>query len=193
VLPHYDIGCSVAGVPEGSINISDKLWRELTPEQVAHFAKLAKERAELFDDFAYKTYCELAKYLMAINSGAAAGLFVLLHSQLRGWHLASFFTFCAGAFFVGVAFLALSSWSVEMSEGWTADMHAWGRNEMTIKAMDASNGKRFHSWKKKAARRGLVVSFAFLIVGGVMAGIPFLVQHDNAKAKPGGSIILNLP
>ena len=167
-----------------SLTVSDKLWRELTPEHVTHFAKVGRERAVALDDLAYKTSCELTKYLFTANTGAAAGVFLLLNSAARqSWHLAAFFIFCGGAFFVGVAYLAMASWSRELSEGWSADLNAWGRNEITISTVDARNRQRQGSRKKMIVRWGLTVSFALLILGGLAAAVPFCTGSP-AKTVP---------
>ncbi len=154
---------------------ADKLWKDLPPEQVDHFFKKCASRAELLGDLAHQTSCELAKYLFAANTGAAAGIFFLLKSSPGHiWYLLSFFSFCAGTFFVGVSYLTLASWCRELSDGWSQDMSAWGRNEITIAAMDANNRVRHASFEKTAARLGLAIAFGLLIAGGLTAAIPLL-------------------
>ena len=151
---------------------ADKLWKDLPPEKVEYFFKQCATRSELLSDLAYKTSCELAKYLFAANTGAAAGVFLLVRASPRGFFpLLSFFAFIAGTFFVGVSYLALASWSREVSDGWTQDLNAWGRSEITIGVMDANNRARRASWKGAVAHIGLRVSFGFLIAGAVTAGI----------------------
>lgn len=148
---------------------ADKLWKDLTPEQVNNFFKLLAKRADDQEDLAYKTLFELAKYLFAASTGAAAGLLFLLKSSPGHlWYLLSFFAFCAGTFFVGVSFHTLTDWSRELADGSTQDLNAWGRNEITVAGMDTNNRARYASCKKTVARWGLRVSFCFLLVGGLM-------------------------
>ncbi len=150
---------------------ADKLWKDMTPQQVDHFFKLLAKRAEDQDDLAYKTMVELTKYLFATNTGAAAGIFFLLRSSPdQLWYLLSFFIFCGGTFFVGICYLTLSSWSGEIADGWSQDVNAWSRNEMTITDMDINSRTRHSSWKKAGVRWGLRISFILLIAGGLMAG-----------------------
>jgi hypothetical protein len=151
---------------------ADKLWKDLTPEQVGNFFKLLAKRADDQDDLAYKAMYELAKYLFAANTGAAAGLLFLLKSSPGHlWYLLSFFAFCAGTFFVGVSFHILTDWSRELAEGSTKDLNAWGRNEITVAGADANNRARYASCKKGVARCGLWVSFYLLLAGGLIAGV----------------------
>jgi hypothetical protein len=152
---------------------ADKLWKDLTKEQVEHFFKLLAYRADRLADLAYKTMVELAKYLFAANTGAAAGVFFLLKSSPgQFWYLLSFYSFCGGTFFVGVCYLALASWADELADGSVQDLNAWGRNEITITTADANNRARHASWKKTAVRWGLKLSFVLLLAGGIMAAIP---------------------
>ena len=129
--------------------IDNTLWKDLTPEHVDHFYKILAKRADYFDDLAYRTYIELSKYLFAANTGAAAGLFLVLRSpEWQRWHLIAFFLFCGGTFFVGFSYLVLASWSADLMDGWSRDMNAWGRNEITVRGMDANNRVRHKCWKK---------------------------------------------
>jgi len=151
---------------------ADKLWKELTPEQVDHFFKVFSKRVDAQEGLLYKALFELAKHLFAANTGAAAGLLFLMKSSPgQLWYLLSFFAFCAGTFFVGVSFHTLTAWSRELAEGSTQDVNAWGRNEITIAGADANNRARYASCKKKVAHWGLWVSFWLLLIGGLMAGV----------------------
>lgn len=145
--------------------LADKLWKDLTPEQVDHFFKLLAKRADDQDNLLYKTMFELAKYLFAANTGAAAGLLFLMKSSPGHlWFLLSFFVFCTGTFFVGVSFHALTNWSRELADGSTQDVNAWGRNEITVAGADANNRARYASCKKMVVHWGaldLVLSFTY--------------------------------
>lgn len=150
---------------------AEKLWKDMTSQEVDHFFKVCAARADYLSDLAYKTMTELTKYLFAANTGAAAGVFLLLKSSPgRSWYLVSFFTFCVGTFCVGVSYFILASWCRQVAEGWAESLNAWGRNEMTVADMDAKNRTQHNSWKKTAVRVGLVMSFVLLMLGGLTAG-----------------------
>lgn len=88
--------------------------------------------------------------------------------------MASFFGFCFGTFAIGLAHFAAASWTRQMSEAWIDDMNAWGRNETTITAMDARHRALRCSWKAGVFRWGVRASFVALMLGGILAAVPFL-------------------
>jgi hypothetical protein len=171
-------------------NISDRLWKDLTPEQVDWFFRQFAARADAYGKSAQSAWAELAKYLFAANTGAAAGMFILLKSsEGQNWYFAAFSVFCAGTFFVGLSYFLYANWSSELSEEWSADMNSWGRNEISIRQMDTRNRQRLCSWKRKVARIGLVISFLLLIAGGLTAVKPLfgknsIVQQGHSVFKP---------
>jgi len=163
-----------------------KKWNELTPQQVDHFYRLIAERSIRQGDLAFSAWLEFAKYLFAANSGAAAGLFLLVRSsEGERVYSAAFFIFCAGTFFVGLAYFCYAAWTHEMATGWAADFISLTQNEITLGELDDRNHGRNSSWKFKAMRAGLVVSFLLLISGGVTAGKPF--WFHPGKAVSGGT------
>ncbi len=174
-----------------SLSIAHLYWNQLTPDQVAHLFREHKARANALGDFSYKATADLSKYLFAVNSGAAAGLFVLLISKTyEHWHLMAFFAFCGGTFLVGVGHFFLSSWAKDLTEGCTRDVAAWGRNEINLGQMDSRNHQRHRSFKAKAARAGLVLSFLCLVAGGSLAAIPFTVSGGNgADSLPAQTVL----
>jgi hypothetical protein len=149
---------------------ADKLWKDLTPQQVDHFFKLFSTRAQSWGDFCIKSWSDLANFLSTANAGAAAGIFLLLKSSpdQRGY-LLTFFIFCAGTFFVGVARLVLNSWAQSVAEGFGRDVDAWGRSEMTVKIIDRNHIARLCSRKRMWVKIGIYSSFTLLIVGGIVA------------------------
>jgi hypothetical protein len=150
---------------------ADKLWKDMTSEEVQHFFKLLAKRAENQADLAYKTTIELAKYLFATNTGAAAGVFLLLKSKPdQFWYLVAFFVFCGGTFFVGVCYLTFANRSRKLAHGSVQDIHEWGRNELTVADVDAKNRKRYAALEKAWVFLGLMISFILLMIGGLIAG-----------------------
>lgn len=157
-----------------SIYLGDLHWRDLTPEQVAHFYQEYKSLIVTHHDAAFKSAVELNKYLLTIHSGAAAGVFYLLNNGAGGsWLLASFYVFCLGVFFVGASHFLITTWLTDRTNLIGKNLNAWGRNEMTMRQMDASHSRQFGSIKRRVARASVAISFALLVVGGVLAVVPF--------------------
>lgn len=150
-----------------------KLWKDLSSQDVEQFFKLLAKRADGYQDLAYKTTLELAKYLFAANTGAAAGIFFLLKSAPgQFWYLFSFFIFCSGTFFVGLSYLTLANWSRKIADGASRDLSAWGRNEITVEKTDANDRDRHALRQKTAEFWGLWVAFVCLIGGAITAAVP---------------------
>lgn len=152
-----------------------KLWHELSPSEVNHFFNLLYERIKSYAESSQSARETLSKYLFTANTGAAAGMFVLLQSakEFQKSYLVAFLFFCFGAFWVGVSFLFLLLWIDDMTDGYSADVDAWGRGDITVEQIDAKNHKRFTSWKRAFGRFSLFISFLLLITGGIVAAIPF--------------------
>ena len=151
-------------MPETKSNyLGDLYWKDLTPEQVAHFFQEYKSLIVTHHDTAFKAAVELTKYLLTINSGAAAGVFLLLNNGHGGlWYLVSFCVFCLGVFFVGASHFLLTTWLAERTNLISDNLAAWGRNEMTTRQMDGSRNSQFASRKRSMARACVVCSFALL-------------------------------
>jgi hypothetical protein len=166
--------CEEVGVNTKIMNErpADKLWKDLTPEQVSGFFKTLVNDVERKDELANKILVELAKYLFTANTGAAAGLLYLLKtSPGQIWYLLSFFSFCGGTFFVGVSYLTLARWSRKFADGAAEDINAWGRNELTIAGRDINNRKQYALRKRTAEFWGLWISFILLVCGGLLAAV----------------------
>jgi hypothetical protein len=164
----------LALTPPDTRHPADKKWSELPQTQLDQLFKLSVERIKSLSDFAYNTHSELTKYLFAANTGAAAGMFLLLKDQHgERLHLIAFYLFIAGSFFVGLAHLFCAWWADQMSRGAAADLNAWGRDEITMREADALNRARYHSKKKRVIGAGLWLSFFLLVAGGLTAAVPF--------------------
>ncbi|MGC3961570.1 MAG: hypothetical protein QM813_27690 [Verrucomicrobiota bacterium] len=150
-----------------------KRWSELTPAQVEHYFRLCAKRADDLDDLANSTWREFCKYLFAANTGAAAGLFLMPDAAGKHWYLTAFSLFCLGVFSVGLAWFGSWAFYKSLAEGWTADFNAAMRDDIPLGELDARNRNRRPSLTSKLSRIGLVISFALLLAGGVVAGKGF--------------------
>lgn len=167
---------------------SEKTWNELDDEKVKHFFNLCASRADGLDQMANTASTEFSKYLFAANSGAAAGLFLLLRSSGgEYWYLLAFSLFIFGTFCVGTAHFVYAGWAGKLSLGWTADFNALMRSEITIGEVDRRNRERQNQFRRKLSWYGLVLSFVMLIAGGVIAGVPFWSKTNvQPPASPAG-------
>lgn len=155
----------------------EKTWRDLTSEQVDHFFKIISERARSLAESAHSWRLELSKYLFTANTGAAAGLFLLLRTSPDGRsYFHAFCLFCIGTFFVGVSHFFAADWGHTLAEGWTKDFNRLMRSEITLGQLDAGHRARCESLKYRLVRLGLWLSFACLLAGGVTAAKPFWSQ-----------------
>jgi hypothetical protein len=160
-----------------------KTWRDLEPQQVDHFYKLLAARASSLGEGAHSWRLELSKYLFAANTGAAAGLFLLLRASPGGRsYLWAFFLFCLGTFFVGLSYFLAADWGHEMAKGWSRDFERLMRNEITLGQLDHGHAIRSTSRKFWLLRTGLWLSFACLLCGGITAAKPFWSQPQSKPA-----------
>lgn len=158
----------------------NRTWRDLTPEQLNHFYPLLAKRGTSLGEGAHAWRLELAKYLFTANTGAAAGLFLLLRTSPVGQsYLLAFYLFCAGTFFVGLSHFFAAAWSHEMARGWQRDCNRLMRSEITLGELDSRYDARSNSKKFWLARTGLWLSFVFLMAGGLTAAKPFWPQPSN--------------
>ena len=157
-------------------NPADKRHPELTASEVDHFYKVLSHRAEKLLECDSSSGDSWTRYLFAANTGAAAGMFVLLQKNLIFWHLIAFFIFCLGTFCIGISHFAFASWTRELAKGSTDDLNAWGRGEMTVRATDENNSRRHTSWKPTIGRWTLILSFILLSLGGLIAAVPFFLR-----------------
>jgi hypothetical protein len=158
---------------------SEKKWSELDLDGNRYFHGFLKDHAVKLADLATAASMELTKYLFAANTGAAAGLFILLKSSTGREYLWAFFIFCFGTFFVGVSYFVYASWMREISETYTDNLNRLGRGEFTFGEFDEKNSKRFHSCKAKIARWCVIVSFLLLIAGGIITGVTFWIKPGS--------------
>jgi len=84
----------------------EKTWNDLTPQEIEDFYRLGSDRAKQISEFGHNLWMEFAKYLLAVNAGAAVGLFLLARSESDLLFIAFAF-FCGGVFSVGCAFLPM--------------------------------------------------------------------------------------
>jgi hypothetical protein len=111
---------------------------------------------------------ELAKYLFTANTGAAAGMLFLLRSTPGNTLvLISFSLFCLGTFCVLVSIIFGVSYFVDIAVGYQKDL-AVGKNDAEL---GARHVQRFDGWRGKIAPFGGWLSFASLIVGGIIAAV----------------------
>jgi hypothetical protein len=173
---------------------ADKKWSELSHEEVQHFFRVCSHRAEMLSENAQTVWMEFAKYLFAVNSAAAAGLFVLLRSSPGDiWLSLGFGSFCAGTLFVGLGYFILAKWLGELSDGWTEDFNAWGRDELTIAELDHKNRTRHASPKKRVIKAFLIASLLLLVAGGVVTAKPLWPRKASVPAAAHGAPSVTSP
>jgi hypothetical protein len=160
---------------------SKKPWKDLTQAEVNHFFPILARRAERYGDMAHSARWEFAKYLVAANTGAASGLFLLTRSSGNAHFLIAFFIFCGGALSVGIAYLLFSEWAHLLAEGWAKDANRAVAEGLSVEDIDKRNFDRQCSWRFKAVRRCLVTSFVLLVVGGITAAY-LLGAEPHTKA-----------
>src|ERR1035437_1273900 len=87
------------------MNEQERFLSQLNPDEQAALSTFYKEALEANFRESRNASWELAKVLLTVNSGAAAGLFIVVLSSAKNLFLiASFYIFCLGVFFVVTAY-----------------------------------------------------------------------------------------
>jgi len=114
---------------------------------------------------------ELAKVLLTVNSGAAAGLFIVVRSSAENSLLiASFYSFCFGVFFVVAAYFVGAVQFAGNALKWEEDIQNVFQDKLSPIAIIERQRKRVRgNWSKACSILG-GLSFLCIIAGGLIAG-----------------------
>src|ERR1019366_151021 len=87
------------------MNEQELFFSQLKPDEQTALSAFYKEALETNFRQSRNAAWELAKVLLTVNSGAVAGLFIVVRSSAENSILiASFYIFCFGVFFVVAAY-----------------------------------------------------------------------------------------
>jgi hypothetical protein len=151
--------------------------------------RITETSKELAEQSRYSCW-ELAKYLFTANTGAAAGLLLLLRSSPGNCPLLiSFCFFCAGAFCVLVSIFFGTSHAVEVSTGFQKDFLSGATENEII----TQHNKRFNHPKLAIIPIGAWLSFCFLFVGGIIAAFALFngkIPASEQKPNPMINVVI---
>ena len=126
---------------------------------------------------------ELAKVLLTVNSGAAAGLFIVIRSSTENSLLiAAFYTFCFGVFFVVAAYFVGAVQFAGNALKWEEDVQKVFQDKLSVDALIKNQRKRVRGIWSKACRILGWLSFLCIIIGGLTAG-KFLVETPSQTSR----------
>lgn len=152
------------------MNEQELPFSKLGSDQQKQLAVFYKESLELDFKESRNSAWELAKVLLGVNSGAAAGLFVLVRSSTEKAGLAgAFYTFCLGVFFVVAAYFV---GAVQFAGGalkWEEDIQKVFQDQLSPSALISRRRQRLRgSWSKVVGLLGFL-SFGCIIIGSLLA------------------------
>jgi hypothetical protein len=158
------------------MNEQEQFFSQLKPNEQAALSAFYKEALETNFRESRNAAWELAKVLLTVNSGAAAGLFFVVRSSAENSVLiASFYTFCFGVFFVVAAYFV---GAVQFAGGalkWEEEIQKVLQDKLSPLALIRGQRKRVRGkWSKTCCILG-GFSFLCILVSGIMTGI-FLIK-----------------
>jgi len=170
------------------MNKPEHLFSQLSPDEQNALSGFYKESMEVAFRESRNAAWELAKVLFAANSGAAAGMFVVVRSfTVSPIAIASFYLFCLGVCSVVAAYFA-GAWLFNLGAlQWEEDIQNVLQDRLAPSDVIRRQRTRVRGRLSKAAPLLGSISFACFVAGGVLAGI-FLIQAPERVSGP-----INLP
>jgi hypothetical protein len=161
------------------MNEQERLFSQLTPDEQKYLSAFYKEALETNFRESRNAAWELAKVLLTVNSGAAAGLFIVIRSSAANLFLTdSFYTFCFGVFFVVAAYFTGAVQFSDAALKFEENVQLVYQNKLspmglTRRIRQSVRGK----WSYACPILG-GMSFACIILGGVLTAL-FLIKEPK--------------
>ena len=136
---------------------------------------------------------ELAKFLFTANTGAAAGMFILVRgSHGNGYLIGAFFTFCIGVFFVGTAYFLGAVLFAEIALKYEEGVRQVVQGNLLPLAFIQSHREIVRGRKSQLIPIFGTLSFLCLLIGGVIAVKPFLNETTDQTSVATKSINMSV-